>query len=280
MHTGLRLLAPLLASSLLITGGTRAQTGADILNRMLAEYEKRTEHVDNYTLIQETLGQETVAYFEKDVVDGRPVFRVRSAGLVGAPVPSEDQDEGGWDDLYTTAPDLAARAEYSGRDNIQNHSVHVVTVNDLHEIGFGTDASMGDTDFEPTRGTFYVDAETWVVRRLVFEGEMTYEGEPHDVTSTIEFQEYREVDGMLHPFLISVRTEGLGEAMGPEMREQYEEMKKELEQMPEAQRQMVERMMKEQMEAMEGMANQPGGGMTVEIRVKELRVNSGPPAGR
>ena len=83
---------------------------------------------------------------------------------------------------------------------------------------------------------------------------------------------------MLHPFLMDVTVEGFGEAMDPEMQEQLAEMKRELEQMPEAQRKMVEQMMRAQIENLEQMGDE--GGMKIQIKVKELRVNSGPPGDR
>ena len=57
-----------------------AQNPGDIVTQLLAEYERRTEGVDDYTLIQAVMGTETVSYFEKEMVDGRPLFRLRTAG--------------------------------------------------------------------------------------------------------------------------------------------------------------------------------------------------------
>jgi putative component of toxin-antitoxin plasmid stabilization module len=63
----------------------------------------------------------------------------------------------------------------------------------------------------------------------------------------------------------------------PEMRAQYEAMKKQLDDMPEAQRAMAERMMKGQMEQLEKMMEGGDDAMTVQTTVRELRVNQGPP---
>ncbi|MGD8728020.1 MAG: hypothetical protein PVH40_10265, partial [Gemmatimonadales bacterium] len=91
---------------------------------------------------------------------------------------------------------------------------------------------------------------------------------------------------MLHPFLVTVEVRGLADAMGvspqemAELREQLDEMKKQLAEMPEAQRKMVEGMMEQRMAGLEQMLQNSGdGAMTIEMRVKELRVNSGPPGG-
>ena len=66
--------------------------------------------------------------------------------------------------------------------------------------------------------------------------------------------------------------------MDEETRKQYEEMKKQMAEMPEEQRKMMESMMKGQMEQFEQMLSKDGP-MSIEVTVKELRVNSGPPQG-
>ena len=275
MFTPARALSVALAMPLTLTVNAQAQSASDILNQMLSEYERRSQVVENYTIVQETMGVETVTYFEKETVDGRPVFRLRSTRAAGMVVTEHDSEADGWDEFYSLAPQMISRAEYRGRDQIEGRAVHVVVVNDLHEIGFGQGPAPEDADFRPERGTFYVDADQWVVRRMEFEGSMITEGETHDVKSIADFSDFREIDGMLHPFLLDVTIEGFGEAMDPEMREQLEEMKRELEQMPEAQRKMVEQMMRAQIENLEQMSEE--GSMKIQIKVKELRVNSGPP---
>ncbi len=278
MHTTTRILMSTLAVSLCTPITAHAQSAGDVLNRMVAEYERRVKNVDNYTLVQETMGMETAQYYEKEVVDGRSRFWLRQT-RAGGMVVTQDEDDGGWDDIYASLPELVSNAEYAGREEIDGHPVHVVKVTDLQEIDFGPRSGPDGSDFRPDRGTMFVDTELWVVRRMQLEGHMTMEGEAHDVTSIIELRDYREIDGMLHPFHITVSMEGLGEAMGPKMRAQYEEMMKHLEQMPEAQRKMAEEMMKQQMPMLEQMLDQEsGGGMTLEMTVKEVRVNSGAPA--
>ncbi len=278
MFTPARVLTAALVTALALPAAGRAQSAADILNRMLSEYERRSQGVENYTIVQETMGMETVTYFEKETVDGHPVFRLRNTRAAGMVMTEHDSENDGWDEFYSLAPQMISHAEYQGRDQVEGRAVHVVVVNDLDEIGFGQGPAPEDADFQPERGTFYVDADQWVVRRMEFEGSMITQGEAHDVKSIADFRDYREVDGMLHPFLMDVTVEGFGGAMDPEMREQLEEMKRELEQMPEAQRNMVEQMMKAQIENLEQMGDE--GGMEIQIKVKQLRVNSGPPGDR
>jgi hypothetical protein len=275
MFGGARAVTSGSALVVLVAAGVHAQSAADILDRMLAEYERRTEGVQDYTIVQETMGVETVSYFEKEMVDGRSVFRLRRVGTAGAVVAESDAEESGWDEFYTVLPQMMTRSLYEGQDEIEGHAVHVVLVNDLDEINFGPGSAQEGGDFEPERARLFVDVDQWIVRRMVFEGRMTAQGETHEVTSTADFRDFRDVEGMIHPFHMVVRMEGLGEAMGPEMRQQLEEMRQQLEEMPEAQRKMMEEMMKGQMAQFENMMGDEGG-MQVEIHVVELKVNTGP----
>jgi len=253
-----------------------AQSAKDVINGMVAEYEKRMAGVTNYTLVQEAMGMPVTMYFEKETVDGRPVFRLRqsSVGGVAAPQAGEDKDEF---DLYRELPNLAERAVYKGRETVDGQAAHVVAVEGLKDIKMGRGMVPQGGDFEPRRATVYVDTRLSVPRRMILEGQMRSEGRTTDVTTTIDLLDYREVSGMLHPFRSTVRIDGLGKAVDPEMRKQYDEMKKQLAEMPEAQRKMVEDRMKGRLAQMEQMMGGDGG-MNIELVVRELRVNQGAPA--
>ena len=116
---------------------------------------------------------------------------------------------------------------------------------------------------------------------MIMDGVMERDGEKAPVKLDAYFEDYREIDGMLHPFVMRMNMSGLEGVSGmseediAEARKNLDEMKKQLAEMPESQRAMVEKMMASQMENMEKMLNQ--GSMEVTINVKELRVNQGPP---
>jgi hypothetical protein len=278
MLTAYRVCATTLTLAAIAFSNTQAQSAADIINQMVSDYEQQTQGVDNYTVVQEIMGMETVSYFQKEVVSGHPVFRMRETKTAGMTLSGDETGSGGWDGWYTLAPELIARATYEGTDNLAGQKVHVISVKDLHEIGFGPGMSQGDADFEPRSAMLFVDTDESLMRRMVFKGLLVSDGESHEVTSTVDLQDYREVEGMLHPFHITMSMEGLGAAMDAETRKQYEEMKQQLEEMPAEQRKMMESMMKGQMENFEQMMSGDGP-MSVEVRVKEVRINSGPPGG-
>ncbi|MDH3457390.1 MAG: DUF5339 domain-containing protein [Gemmatimonadota bacterium] len=289
MRSAARALVGALLLSSVGTTGVLAQSSSDILNRMMKSYEQRIAGVDNYTLVQDAVGVETTQYFVKEMVNGRPVFRL-SKSIVGGMMIDQETPEESWDTFYARADEIAQHVRYEGRDNVNGHSVHVLVVDDPESIDFdgmmnASPEEQDEEDFRAEKMTMFVDRDLLVMRRMVVDGQMTHEGETHPVTSTVDLDDYRDINGMLYPFRTSVTMEGMAEAMGmtdddmAEMREQLEEAKRQMDQMPEAQRAMMEKMLKQQMEQMEKMMqDQGGGGMQVEVLVKDLRVNSGPPS--
>lgn len=252
-----------------------AQSAAEIFDRMLAGHEQRTKGIDNYTLVQETMGFETVMYFEREMVNDRSLLRLKRTTSMGVTV-NADEDNAGFNAIYEVAHELAAHATYAGRDEIDGYAVHVLKIDDLAEIDFGRGTVDENSDFVPERGTVYVDTDMLIPRRMEFEGSLATEQGTTDVTSTVNLQDYREIEGMLVPFRTIVEMQGLSEAIDPEMRQQYEEMKRQLAEMPEAQRAMAERMMKSQLEQIEKMMQ--GDDMVIEMTVTDVRVNAGPPS--
>lgn len=286
MPTTPRVLFSSITVSLTLAVGAVGQSAADILNRTLETYEHRMEGIDNYTLVQEVMGMESVMYFEKEIAGGRPVVHLKHLTVAGRSMNTAGDAEKGWDQFYAMVPEFASHAHYLGRDEVQGFPVHVVEVRDLHELDFIDVPQPDDAEFRWDTAKLFIDSDLWVVRRAEIAGQVTKNGQSHDVTSVTDLKDYRDVHGMLHPFLVTVQMQGLGAAVGAsdadvaEARKQLDEMKKQIDQMPEAQRAMMEQMLRQQTAAMEQMLGGGGGnGMTVEMRVKRLDVNTGPPGG-
>ena len=271
----LRLWSPLVPVLLaLLPSVVAAQSARSVLERMIAEYDRRAESIDNYTIVQDVMGQTMTMYYEKDASGVHPVFRVRK--VTGPGRGANDPMGGTEDEFWDKLPAMMEQARSGGKETVDGHATEVVVIDDLSESGFGERFAQGKGDFTPQRATLYVDPELWIPRRTVITGVMKSEGRTADITMTMDAQDIREVDGLLQPFRTLVRVDGLGKAIDPKMRQQYEEMKKQLAEMPESQRQMAERMMKGQMEQIEQMMNGDGG-MNLELVVRELHVNTGPP---
>lgn len=267
------LVTGLLTTVALLPSALHAQSGEEILRTALDRYQERMEGVDNYTVVQEVMGFESVTYFERTEVDGRPVFVPRSESGDEA---AQSTPQNPYSEFYA----LAERAEREGTEVVNGEEAHVLTVTNFEGVELWSPGGGGQVgEFTPERATFYIDAEDYLIRRMRMVGTTSMQGQEREVSFTADFQDYREVDGFVHPFVLDVTVEGLGGEMSPEEREELErsleEMRAQLEEMPAQQREMVERMMSGQLEQMESMLAQ--GNMELSVQVTEVRVNEGPP---
>jgi hypothetical protein len=270
------------------------QTAKSVMDRMLAEYERRAEGVNDYTIVQETMGTTNVTYMVKEMVNGHPVFHVTSASSMGtttppAPGSASQMNSVLSDDFFAMADQLASHADYAGRETIDGNETHVIVLNDLSSLPIAKAQQAGSNAFSMKRGKMWVDGKLWVPRRMEFEGTLKTENGASDITTTVNLSDYRDIHGVLQPFHITTQVSGLVGAMSPEMQKQMAdpetqkrlaELKKQLADMPEAQRAMVEKMMKGQIDQLEKMSASGGKAMTFETNVKEVRVNAGPPKGQ
>jgi hypothetical protein len=257
--------ALIVALTLGFPGPGDAQSAEDIFMTALDRYEQRMEGIESYTVIQETMGFESTISLERTEIDGRTAFLP----------PGSPESGAGMADFHRIYPQLIERASVEGKESVDGQDCFVIAIENFEGIDFGQDMNMGEGSFDPKKGVFYIDDGEYVIRKMTMDGEMESDGQVQPFSFTSLLTDYREVDGMLHPFLITVLVEGAVPGMSDEemeeLRQQMAEMEKELAEMPESQRAMVEGMMKPQMERLEQMMG--GGGMEVTITTKEVRVN-------
>jgi hypothetical protein len=257
----------LVALSAVLPPGAMCQEARDLIQAAIDRYEERMSAVENYTIVQEVMGFESTAYYEKRMVDGRPVFK-----LIDTYGDDSADDMG---EMYAGFMEVANRARYSGQEKVAGYDTHVLTVDDFSGLALQDE----DDDFKPKKGVFYLDANDYIIRRIVMDGVVERNGEEQPATADMFFEDYRTVEGMVHPFLINMSvsgaTSGLSEEELEQARKDLEEVRKQMEEMPESQRKMMESMMGPQIEKLEQMVE--SGGIELSITVKELRVNQGPP---
>lgn len=247
----------------------QAQSAKDVLETALERYEQRMEGVDNYTIVQQVMGFESTTYMERVERDGHTIFVPRSqmGSDAAKRVPQSP---------YTSIGKLAERARLEGTREVDGESCHVVVADDLEGTelaeSFGQEGS-----FQPKSITFLVDTDDYLVRQMHLEGTSTAQGEPQDVTFDAHMRDYRDVQGVVHPFRMDVSVEGMSGGMSEQDRQQMKQAMEQMKNMPEQQRQMMEQMMGDQLEQMEQML--ATGAMDFSVEVKEIRVNEGPPGG-
>jgi len=278
MRRPLRCLPMTLALMIALTGGLAAQSVSDIVDDMYAAYERQAEGVDNYTLVQTVMGFESTTYFEKEIVDGRPVFRMRDGSAQTANFSfGLGSDDSGMGDVYAMGPELIEHARYAGREQIDGNSVHVLAIDDLSQVSLGQQPTPDDMEFEPRTGRLFVDTEMMIPRRMEFVGDATTPSGVNEVTVSVDLQDIRNVQGLLIPYSTAMEISGLQAMIDPEMQAQLREMEQQLDALPADQRQMMERMLGAQLEQLRQMASGGGDAMTVQVTVNDVRVNSGPP---
>jgi hypothetical protein len=269
-----RSIPAVLALLALASAQLAAQSVAEIVERMYASYERQAEGVDNYTLVQSVMGVETTSYFEKELVDGKPVFALRDSDVGGFAFSLGDVDAG-IGDVFLWGDELVEHGRYAGREQMGPSTVHVIAVDDLSLLDIAQPSTPDDMEFEPRTARIFVDDALMVPRRMEFVGDAVTDTGPHEVTVRVDMENYLPIESLLIPYRTVVNIEGLGAAIDPEMRAQMEEMERQLAALPPDQRAMMERMLGPQMEQIRQMMAGGSDAMTFEVTVVDVVINAG-----
>lgn len=245
------------------------------MRTLLARYEQRMGDVRDYTVVHEVMGFESSTFFQRTEMEGHTLFVPRMET-------GSDATRSALESPYVGMFELAERSRHEGFRDVGGERCHVVGVTDFRGTDlFGAGGATGMEDFEPEKATFLVDADDYLLRGVELKGTSTAGGEPREVTFRAEFSDYREVEGVVHPFRTSVSVRGMGQRMSPgeraQVRESLRRMRSRMEEMPERQRAMMEKLMAGGIEQMEKMT--ASGAVDFTVRVKEIRVDQGPPEG-
>ena len=273
-------LGALLVSALL-PGVATAQGVPDILRTYMELHESRLADIEDVLLIQSIMGIPNELYMEKVEEDGNTVLRPRAMRAQGMMMPvGPESTEGNLTDASAYLFELANRAEVAGTEVVDGAETTIIAVDDLSGIDFA--APTQDTQQQPMEARsiqLFLDTSAWVIRRMMLIADVTTPNGPREATLVADFGDFREVEGMVHPFHVVTTMTGMGGSVSPESiaeaERTVEDMEEQLASMPEEQRRMVEQVLSDQME--EVLAMLATGSMTVEVEVREIRVNEGPP---
>lgn len=259
-----------------------AQSAGQILEQALERHEERLGGVEDLTLRQEVLGHPTTTHMVKEIVEGRPVLRTRSDNMGDAGTDAEDLGADFWGDPGRMYDEWGDRWSLEGQTTVAGVSAWRLSLTDFDGLDVPGSVPGQDLPFEPTRMVLELDEARLVPLTMTMQGESVQDGERRPAEIFIQFTDYREVEGYLHPFLTVIESDmaaaGMSEEELGEARTGLEELRRQLEEVPEAQREMMERMMGSQMEALEEMLG--GDTFRLEVQVTDLQVNTGPPSAR
>lgn len=257
-----------------------AQSGPDLMRRAAAAHEARLSGVENVTIVQDMMGMETTLYMERRDIGGTATLVPVETEVGGMTVQSPEMNPSGWSSAFQDEWIERTRAE--GTEVVDGRTLQVLVIDDFSGLDLAqmTGPGMEDAEFLPQRIRYLLDPEDLVVRSMTTEGEVEREdGQRAPVRMEMQMDDYREVDGYLHPFASRMHISGMMEAMDAdqeEMRAQLAQMREQFDAMPENQRAMLGGMLREQMERIESMIGDDGS-MEMVITVRELRVNAGRP---
>lgn len=276
-----RLAAPLLcllaAPAALDGGPAEAQTGEAVMEKAVEAYEQRIRDIRSYTVTQrvDVMGRAVTHRFVKRTEGGHPVF-----------VPAADSADGrrprGWGNPYQIFLRMSDRARLQGRDSLEGRPVWTVSVTDFTGVDVDRMTPAGARGrFRPGKATFQLDAETFVIRRVVLEGAMEAGGESKPLSMTARFSDYRERGGMLYPFRTVYTVEGMDAVMSEEQRNQarrqLRRLRSKLDSLDEAERRRAESALGAKLEQLERTVE--SNRLDVRIEVEELTVDQGPADG-
>ncbi len=258
-----------------------AQSVADIFEHMMDRQRQRLSGIESILIEQETMGVVTTLYMVKEMVDGEPTLIPRMTVVGGMNVPIRGGTApDAWSGSARVYRQWAERFRLDGTGEVNGRAAYRLAIDDFSGIDLGAPPGQ-DMSMSPRSAVFYVDRSDLVMLRMEMEMDATTDtGETRVVRMASTLDDYRDVDGYLHPFHTSISWEGLTDlgagGMDPaELEQQFQEMEKRLADMPAAQRAMMERMLKPQIERLRDML----GGAPMEIIVTRLEANVDPPGG-
>ena len=175
---------------------------------MYAAVERQAASVQDYTLSQQVMGFDTYSYFEKELVDGHPVFRLQmsdgsgfSFGLGG--------DDVWLGDVFIYGPKFLEHGVYAGTEQMGNFSVHVLAVEGDGALEIVPPRGPDQVEYRPRAVRLYVDAQMMVPRRILLEGDAMTDTGPQSLTIQLDMQNILPIESMLVPFLIKLEIAGM-----------------------------------------------------------------------
>jgi len=249
-----------------------ASSAKDLVNAALDAHEARLANVSTVRITQSMMGMEMTVELEKVTRDGRTTLVNRSTSLGGRQMPTGSGDES-WATPFGGERAVADHAKLAGKEDVNGTSCHVIEVDDLSALDLAPPPGPPDQgEIVPESGTFYLGTDDQLLHRMTYHATaIGPDGSKSPVTMTMTFDDYRETKGYLHPWSITMVTEGVMNAMGEDVdREELEaglaQLKSQMQSMPEAMRPT----MQAQIDRLEGMLGD--GGMEMEIVVTNVEV--------
>lgn len=248
-----------------------AQSPQEIFDRMIEQYTNSIEDIETMMMVTRMEGfMETdsdTTFYRKVMNEGIPTMQVVSSGS-SAPT-------SGYYNFHENYDALVENSSYEGTETVNGREAHVIFIEDvsaLYDDVVTTPEGQQQQQAEPQTGRMYIDTENYIPVRMSFD--INYEGE-YTGTADMSMSDIRNVDGMLVPFMMEMKIDGISSSMSAEDMAEAQESMKELEaQMENAtglQKRIMERAVKPQMERLQKILEE--GSMTMRTIVEDVQTN-------
>lgn len=260
------------ASLLVVLSSTAfAQTPQQIFDRMIEQYTNSIEDIETMMMVTRMEGfMETedpdTTYYRKVVTDGYPTMQVVSSG---SETPATN-----YYNLQENYDALVENAQYEGTETVDGKEAHVLFFEDVSVLydDMVTTPEDQQQQAEPQSGRMYIDAEDYIPLRMNFD--IAFDGE-YSGSADIQMKDIREVDGMLVPFLMEMKIEGISQEMSAEdlaeARQSMEDFEEQMENASGIQKRIMERTLKPQMERLQKILEE--GAMTMKTITLDVQTN-------
>ena len=256
----------------MLVPAAEAQSAQDIFDRMIEEYQNSLSGVATMMMVTRMEGflqsdEPDTTYYRKVMREGYPVMETTGYGS-GTPA-------SGYYNIQDNYDALLENSNYQGTETVNGREAHVIFIRDvsaLYEDVVSSGVENETQQAQPQTGRMYIDAEDYIPIRMNFD--IDYNGE-YTGSADIQMMDIREVDGMMVPFEMVMKFDGISETMSAEeiaeTRKQLEEFEKQMEEASGFQKRMMENVLKPQIERLQKILEE--GGLTMKTYVLDVQTN-------
>jgi len=255
-----------------LPSGVEAQTAEEILDLMAASYAEQISGIDDYTVN----GRSFTSYHKKyPGPDGYPIFRSKTEDTASGIGVGNMTTRFNADNMLELRGRISGIAEHAGRADVRGIDAHVLRLTDFSAMD-----PLGSGDQQPPDSVlFFVDPDGWLLVRMSIHGSSPTQPQQGNVTPTIDFEDFRDIEGMKVPFLTRLTMVGaqlnLSQQQVDDAQQALEKLEQRLQGLPEAQRQMMMDRLRPQLERMQQIADT--GTLETVFEVESVEVNTGLP---
>lgn len=249
-----------------------AQSPQQILDRMIEQYTNSIEDVETMMMVSRMEGivetEPDTTYYRKVMTDGFPNMQVVNS--------NSETPTANYYNIQENYDALVENATYEGTEMVNGRETHVLFIEDVSvlydEMVTTPEGQEEQAQAEPQNGRMYIDTEDYIPLRMNFD--INYD-EEYTGSTDIVMSDIRNVDGMMIPFQMEMKVQGVSDSMSAEDMAEAQQNMKDLEEQIEnssgLQKRILERAVKPQLERFQKMLEE--GALTMRTIIVDVQTN-------